>query len=139
MANIDLLFPSQYVKAADLTGRRVTVRISHVKVEEVGDDRKPVLYFQNTPKGLVLNKTNAEMIKEITGTSETDHWVGVPIVLFVTKTDFAGKRVDAIRVDRPTTTQPRPVPVAAPTPTAFMPAEDTFATGEMPDHDDIPF
>jgi hypothetical protein len=140
MANIDTMFPSQYVKAAELVGRRVTVKMSHVKIEEVGDDKKPVLYFNGTSKGLVLNVTNANMIKEITGSSETEDWRGKPVTLYVTKTEFQGKRVDAIRVDYPTSGQnptPPPVPVAAPAP--FLPADDTFASGPMPDSDDIPF
>ena len=149
MANIDELFPSTWLKATDLRKQRVPVRISHVKVEEVGDDKKPVLYFQNATKGLVLNVTNANMIKEITGSNDTDAWRGRSIVLFVTKVDFQGKRTDAIRVDYPDSqaqgtspAAPRPVPVAVPVavaPSPFLPPEDTIASGEMPSDDDIPF
>lgn len=149
MANIDELFPSTWLKAPDLRGRRVTVKMSHVKVEDVGDEKKPVLYFQNAQKGLVLNVTNANMIKEITGSAETDQWRGRAVVLFVTKVDFQGKRTDAIRIDYPDNqaAQPvaRPAPVvAAPmTPlrevaSPFLPPEDTVASGEI-DSDDVPF
>lgn len=156
MADINTMFPSNWIKAPDLGGRRVTVRMSHVKIEEVGDDKKPVLYFQGTNKGLVLNVTNANMIKEITGTGETNDWHGRMITLFVTKVEYGGKRVDGIRVDHPDNqarqappTQPRPAPpvVAAPMTalgsiaeaSPFRPVEETFATGPELSDDDIPF
>lgn len=95
-------FPAAYLKVTDLQGRRVTVTIDHVDMEDIGDDHKPVAYFAGKSKGLVLNRTNANMIVEIVGSEETDGWKGHAIVLFATKVDFQGRRVDAIRVDRPT-------------------------------------
>ena len=156
MADINGLFPSKWIKSPDLGNRRVTLKMSHVKVEEVGQkkDKLPVLYFLGATKGLVLNVTNATMIAEIAGTGETDDWHGRPITLYVTKVEFGGKRVDGIRVDYPDKpaappTQPRPAPpvVAAPmTPLAevaaaspFLPSDETFATGPELSDDDIPF
>jgi hypothetical protein len=108
--NINGAFPSNYLKAADLAGRRALVTISHVKMEDIGDDHKPVLYFQGKEKGMVLNRTNANMIAEITNEEETERWAGKAIVLFSTKVDFQGRRVDAIRVDRPANGQVAPPP-----------------------------
>ncbi len=112
--NIAGAFPSTYLKAADLQGRRVSVTISSVRVEEVGDGHKPVVFFSGKDKGVVLNKTNATMIAEITGTDETDEWTGKSIVLYPTKTDFQGKRVDCIRVDYPTNGKAKPAPLPEP-------------------------
>ena len=58
---ISSAFPSKYLKAADLQDKQVTVRMSHVETETIGDDDRPVLYFQGKEKGLVLNKTNANV------------------------------------------------------------------------------
>lgn len=111
--NINGAFPSSYLKASDLAGRRVLVTISHVAMEDIGDDHKPVLYFAGKEKGLVLNKTNANMICEICQNDETDAWKGHAVVLYATKVDFQGKRVDAIRIDYPAAGQtPAPKPVA---------------------------
>ena len=99
--NIQGAFPSQFLKAADLQGRRATVTIAGVTMEDIGSDTKPVLHFQGKDKGLVLNKTNANMITEIVGSDETDDWKGKRVTLYPTKTDFQGKRVDAIRIDYP--------------------------------------
>ena len=121
--NINGAFPSTYLKAADLAGRRAIVTISHVKLEDVGDDAKPILYFQGKEKGLVLNKTNANMITEITGSDETDHWKGKAIVLYVTKVDYQGKRVDGIRVDYPANGNGA-APVAPPPPPEPLTVDD---------------
>jgi hypothetical protein len=122
--NINGAFPSTYLKAPDLAGRRALVTISHVKLEDVGDEAKPVLYFQGKEKGLVLNKTNANMITEITGSDETDHWKGKPIVLYVTKVDYQGKRVDGIRVDHPAANGNGTQPVAPPPPPEPLTVDD---------------
>jgi len=110
--NIDSAFPSTYLKAADLGGRRVAVIIRDVLIETIADgEKKPVVYFENKEKGLCLNKTNAHMIVEIVGSAETEEWTGTKIVMFSTKVDFGGKRVDGIRVDYPANVRkPEPSP-----------------------------
>lgn len=99
--NIGDLFPSRYLRASDIT-RPITVTISGLKVEDVagtGDpaDEKPVLFFKQSKRGLVLNKTNARIIELARG-PEIDQWVGREIVLFQTETDLRGQRVPCIRV-----------------------------------------
>jgi hypothetical protein len=111
--------------------------MSGVKVEEVGDDKKPVLYFSGTDKGLVLNVTNANSIKELYG-PETNDWRGRAITLYVAKVEYQGKRMDGIRVDPPDTAQ-GPRPVAPPPPPPSLPIEDQFASGPEVTSDDIPF
>jgi hypothetical protein len=95
--NIDAAFPSNYLKAADLHGDTV-VTITTVSLEQIGDERKPVVYFAEMETGLVLNKTNKETIKAVLGTPDTDHWVGKQITLFPTQVDFQGRQVEAIRI-----------------------------------------
>lgn len=119
--NIGSAFPSTYLKAADLQGRRVSVTIAGVRMEDIGGEHKPILSFVGKDKGLVLNKTNANMIAEITGSEETDEWEGQAIVLYPTKTDFQGKRVDAIRVDYPSGVKAKPKPVATEEPDDSIP------------------
>jgi len=99
--NVNDAFPSKYLKSTDLQGRRATVKINSVSMQRIGDDEKLMVFFEGKAKGLVLNKTNAVMIAEIVGSDDTDAWPGVAIVIYPTKTDFQGKRVDTIRVDWP--------------------------------------
>ena len=110
MPSIHSAFPSTYVRALDLGSNRVTVTIDHLKMEDVGGDgdRKPVLYFQGREKGMVLNKTNANKIVDLTGTDDYGKWNGTNIVLFATTTDYKGKTVDCIRISAVKPTDPKP-------------------------------
>lgn len=94
------VFPSNYIKAADLKKREHTVVIASADVEKVGDERKLVLHFQGREKGLICNKTNAGRIAHFYG-EDTDDWIGKEIVLFADLVDFQGKTVEAIRVRGP--------------------------------------
>jgi hypothetical protein len=98
--NIGEVFPSNYLKAADLQGKLVKVKIQAVTVEDIGDDKKPVIRFTGKAKGLALNKTNAGIIASAYG-QETDGWTGKEIELRPDKTQFQGQLVDCIRVQVP--------------------------------------
>lgn len=129
--NVNDSFPSNYLKASDLQGRALVVRISHVEVEAIGrnKEQKPVVYFTGKTKGIVLNKTNARKICEIAGSSETDDWVDVAICIYPTETEFAGETVECIRVKAPAKAgAKKAAPVAPPPP----PVEEVM-------DDEIPF
>jgi hypothetical protein len=89
-------FPSPYLKAADLQGQHVPVKISRVETREIGDEVKPVVYFERKEKGLVLNKTNANTIAVAYG-DETEGWEGKEIVLFEAEVEYQGRRMPGIR------------------------------------------
>src|SRR6185312_1211199 len=90
-------FPSQYLKSGDLQGRTVIVTIDRYTIEDVGDDRKPVLYFVGKEKGLVLNKTNANEIAFTYG-DDMDDWIGQKIEMFSMMVSFQGKNMPGLRV-----------------------------------------
>jgi hypothetical protein len=113
MANINEAFPSNYVKAADLKGRQLTVKMDRTEYEMIGDDKKLILYFVGKDKGMVLNKTNANNIASIYG-DETEDWHDQEIVLFEAMVDFQGKTVPAIRVKAPPKQKPNGQRAAAP-------------------------
>lgn len=102
--HVDLLYPSKYLKSADLRGRAVTVTIASITPQEElqmaggRKDKKPVLYFEGKEKGLVMNKTNARAIAKVYG-PELTSWFGKKIVLHSVKVECKGESVDAIRVD----------------------------------------
>jgi hypothetical protein len=101
-------FPSKYLKSEDLQGKEIKLTMSHVIDEKLGDDTRPILYFRGVEKGLVLNKTNAFMIKNSYG-DDTDDWTGQPIVLFAIMTnDPSGKPVQGLRVRPPTAKEMQP-------------------------------
>lgn len=129
--NINSAFPSKYLKAdADVDEEGSIFTIKNVKVENVGQgqkaEQKPVVYFDEVDKGLVLNKTNANFIVSITGADDTDEWKGHKIRLIATDVEYAGDLVRGIRVRRASAKKSAPAPRATETVTA-------------PDADDIPF
>jgi hypothetical protein len=93
------LFKSSYVKAADLNGRQRKLTITSVGVEAVGRDQeeKPVVRFEEIEQAMVLNRINGETLCEAYG-DDTDNWEGRKVVLFPSKTEYAGKRVDCVRI-----------------------------------------
>jgi hypothetical protein len=98
-------FASRFLKVDDLKGRKVALTIGKAVGEEIGqgaDKReKLVLYFNETAKGLVINRTNGDLIAEQVGTDDEQQWVGHRIVLVPAKTMFQNKRVACIRVEEP--------------------------------------
>jgi Holliday junction resolvase len=92
------VFPSRFVKAADIGDAEPVVTISKVAIENVGDDKKPVVYFVGKQKGLVCNRTNWDRISLAAGTDETAEWPGVKIQLYTEPVTYAGKTAPAIRV-----------------------------------------
>lgn len=119
------IFPSKYLRAADLNGHEPIVTIDRVVMETLGDDRKPVVYFKGKDKGVVLNKTNFNAIEDISGEEDTDNWTGVKVKLITAKVEFQGKRVAAIRVEEQSESAPRRTPPPEPV--------------DAPNDDEIPF
>lgn len=99
--NINLIYPSKYVKAADLGDKQVTVTIKSAVMEELGygaeKERKLVIYFEKATKGLILNRTNAMIIASMYS-PETDNWIGNAIILYSMRVKAFGSWHDAVRV-----------------------------------------
>lgn len=95
---------SKWLKAGDLKkdGRpiKAEVIIDRPEVVEFKDGTKKIgLFFSGKEKGLVLNKTNAQLIAEQHG-SNMSEWRGKRIKIYATTTDFGGERVECIRVEQ---------------------------------------
>ncbi len=84
--HVDLLYPSRYLRGADLMGRDATVTIAAVTVEEVAraggvKERRPCVRFEGKEKSWIMNRTNAKTVAKLYG-KFTDAWVGKRITLF---------------------------------------------------------
>ena len=103
MVNYTTAFPSKFLKAADLDSEEPVFTIKSFRTELVaeGEPSKPVLYFEEVAKGLVLNKTNGRIIERIVGSPETDEWIGKKIQLYTAMVEFKGDMVEAIRIKLP--------------------------------------
>ena len=98
---ISTAFPSNYIKASDLNGKPWPLTIRTCVLEELGQgndkEEKPVLYFAKAQKGLVLNKTNANVIAAAYG-DDTAGWTGKSVEVFPTQVEFRGQLVDGVRL-----------------------------------------
>jgi len=83
----DELYPGRFLKAADLKGKKVTLKISGVKLEELIGDKGPqvkgLISFDKTEKQLALNKTNGICLKDMFG-KKVQEWIGKRVTLFPT-------------------------------------------------------
>ena len=91
------VFPSKFLKASDLQGHKVKLTIASVEMDKFGDDDKPVMYFRDKEKGVVLNKTKAGILSS-SFSPESDGWIGKEIFLYPTKVNFQGQMVDSIGI-----------------------------------------
>lgn len=103
MPSIKELFPSRWLGASDLQGQEYTLVIRRVTIEELKQGSKtdatakPVVWFADVPKGMVLNKTNAVVIARLYG-DDTDTWAGKPVTLYPARERAFGQDWDVIRV-----------------------------------------
>ena len=113
-------FLGEYITAAELVGKTPTLTIGKVTLEKVeslkGDEDgagkmkdKIVIYFSESKsgRGWLLNRTNAEALKELWG-RETNDWLGHKVTLFVQSVRVGKKMEPGIRVKgSPELTAPR--------------------------------
>lgn len=102
MAHYRLMYPSEYLNAADLLGKDVKVTIERIEMEAVpGADgtkkQKPVVTFKGKSKRLPLPKTCAKTIAARFGT-DTEKWIGKEITVYPTTCMAFGQEVECIRI-----------------------------------------
>jgi hypothetical protein len=112
---------SRFFRAEDLQEEKL-LKIKGVTEEMAGQgadqSQKLVVWFSNSKKGLVLNRTNNRTIRGAYG-DDTADWAGKIIALFPTQAEFRGRMVGALRIRIPpkenpkiTTGKPEPAPAA---------------------------
>lgn len=126
--NINEQYPSKYLKAADISDA-VQVVISNIMIDEVGDDRKPIIFFNGFDKGMVLNKTNSGNISGLYG-YETDNWMGKTMILQTAMVDFQGRSTPALRLYPPQQQQAQQAPMQQTAPMQPQPGQQQQPTGQ---------
>jgi hypothetical protein len=118
---------SKYLNANDVDRKGTVLTIRNVEEETVGSGKdardKWVAYFDETEKGLVLNKVNRTTIAELHG-DETDDWEGKQITIHQEKTEMDGKRIPCLRVKDEVPRQRKANGKATPAPVADDSEED---------------
>ena len=94
MPPVDQLYPSKYLSASDLKGKRLKATIAKVTIEEFTNDgekqNKPIVHFKEAIKPLVANKTNVNILAKLCG-DDTDDWTGKPIGLRMELVSFGAR------------------------------------------------
>jgi len=140
------VYGGQYLKASMIGDDTFRMEIKSVTEEEIGQEqeRKLVVYFRGTDKGLVLNATNANTLAENYG-DDTDGWVGKVVKLYTTWTEFGGRRVKGLRVDAGPAEPEKPKGKQAPwergkpEPKYEDELEQDFSNEALSPEDDLPF
>jgi hypothetical protein len=101
MAKISSYFPSKWLRGSDAEEGDLLLVIRRISIETIGQgadaEKKPVAWFESEPRGLILNKTNANSLKAMFG-DETDDWVGRTIRIYQTETSYNGEMVSTLRI-----------------------------------------
>jgi hypothetical protein len=104
--------PPLYLKPEHLKGKRVTVQIQRIAIEEVHPhgraEQKPVAYFVGKEKGLILSPTNQRTLKTLFGDDCTAAHSKL-VTLEATPIQVAGRDTTPIRIgpaQQPQTTPP---------------------------------
>lgn len=101
-ATLDELFPSKYLAAVDATTDTI-VTIKGIEIELLKnkdtdkDEPKPILYFNEFEKGMVLNKTNKNTLATLYG-NDISELVGKRVILYAPICESFGKSAPALRI-----------------------------------------
>jgi hypothetical protein len=126
---------SRFFRAEDLKNE-IRLKIEKVTEEKMADGEvKLTVWFTNSKRGLVLNRTNNRTIRGAYG-DDVDGWSGKIIVLYPTTAEFRGKMGPAMRVRIP---PPKDSYRASPKPTPKPPVDEEVDGFDEPEQldDDI--
>ena len=93
-------FPRRFFRAEDID-QPVTLEILQVLTERFPNGNKPIVYFSESEKGLVLNETTFQQIVEATGVDDSEEWSGEKITLVREQVVINNKPTAYIRVRKP--------------------------------------
>jgi hypothetical protein len=102
----------KFLKGADIAGLEWEVTIKEAfKDKDFNGHDAIAITFHEIEQQLTLNKGNYLMVKENTGSSDTDTWINKKIVLFGTRDlNPKGEMVDVVRIRPPERQVKRVVP-----------------------------
>lgn len=108
--DVKQMFPSKYLKGADMAGP-VTVTIASIRKEQSykpgeGQSDIFVMYCEKATRGVVLTKPLAFSIAEALGEPLTENWTGRAVTLYPQPMTVAGRNLIAIRARAAAQPQP---------------------------------
>ena len=124
----NVALPSKYLNGSDVGGQLFKLVIKTVVMETMENDgaSKPVMYFTEATKGMVINSTNWDNMSLVFG-DESDNWIGKHIEMYTEATRTPnGQPTRGVRI-RPvagpdTAAQYAQAPLTSPAPSNGQPA-----------------
>lgn len=104
MPDISKMIESKYLKKSDVEEQQMNVKVISCLQENVALEGKPeefqwVMRFQGVKKGLIMKKTNLNLMSLATGQRNSDFWPSCDITLYNDPTvQFKGEMVGGIRI-----------------------------------------
>lgn len=109
MANFRNVYKSDHLGVIDLEemieqGKQLVFTIDHVNQEygaKVAGNKidANIAYFKEPIKPLVLNSTNAKIVKSFAGSTDTDNWKNILVELYIDSTvKMKGEVVGGVRI-----------------------------------------
>jgi hypothetical protein len=99
--DFDQLYPGRFLKSGDLLGKKVTVTIDNVAIDELEGEKgkriQGIIYLRGKDKQIVLNKTNGLCLKAMFG-RKLSEWLNKRITIYQSQTRFGSDTVDCIRI-----------------------------------------
>lgn len=98
---LDGAFPSKYLTAADVEGKRFSAVVKAVNYEMMTDGtQKPVVLFEGLRKSVVLNKTRAKFLATLAKSKKFDDWIGQSVDICGGMTSLRGEDVTCIKFEK---------------------------------------
>lgn len=88
---------ARFINAAFLSDGDITAKIDSISEIELDGNDRLVVTMKGVDKGLVLNRTNGDVLADAFG-DELNDWVGKEITLYKDRCQMRGKMVDCVRV-----------------------------------------
>jgi hypothetical protein len=107
----------KYLKPEHLAGKRTTVKISRVVVEQTHPrpgktEQAPVAYFEDKYKGLILSPINQKALQRLFGDA-VDNCIGQTVVLEAVTVTVGNRTRTPIRIFASNGSRPEPLPAQA--------------------------
>ena len=83
----NVALPSKYLNGSDVGAQQFTLVVKSIVMEKMENDgaMKPVMYFTNAQKGLVVNATNWDNMA-LTYEDESENWIGKTVEMYTEAT-----------------------------------------------------
>lgn len=99
MQQFEKYFSSKSVQEKPFTLTILDCKEIEIQSEGEAAQKKTALFFEEDPRGLVLNKGRAEKLVELFGSDESDEWIGRKIkIVYDKNVKFKGKPIGGIAI-----------------------------------------